>query len=127
MIEFQIDEIHDLFFDIDGREYVVESSAIAILLEFEIVFPHFHDRMMSLAVNCSDVFAWASADAESIESEMELISLTKEVIKDRIWGSVKWVAKKRNHQPQQPIINSMKCQNVWDDEMEALPLNRYGE
>ena len=127
MIEFKIDEANDLFFDMDGKDFVVESNAIAILSFYEVVFPYYKDGHMCLAVNCNDVFAWACADAESIESEEELIALTKEVIKDTKYGSVKWVAKKRNCKPQRPLINVMKSDHLWCDEMESLPPNLYGE
>lgn len=127
MIEIKIDETEDLIFDFDGRDMVVESNAIAILSFYEVVFPYFNNNTCCLAVMCNDVFAWASADAEPIESEEELISLTKEVIKDLTWGSVKWVSKKRNMKPQQPLIDMLKANNSWDQDMESLPSNLYRE
>lgn len=127
MMILEIDEEQDVVFNYDGRDIIVESTAIALLSFHEVVFPYFKDDTCCLAVTCNDVFAWACADAEAVESEEELISLTKEFLKDKKWGYVKWVSKKRNMKPQRPLIDMMKGCDSWDDEMEKLPSNAYGE
>lgn len=78
---------------------------------------------ISLSVNCNDIFAWACADAEPITCE-ELPQLYLEHAKNPSWGAIKWCAKKRNIQPQSPVIRDMKKEGVWDDEMERLKKNR---
>lgn len=127
MLTLEIDETEDLFFDMDGKEYVVESTALAYLTFNEILFPYFKDGNMCLAVMCNDVFAWASADAEAVESEEELINLTKESLKNKTWGGAIWAAKKRKCKPQRPVIDILKAYSLWDDEMESLPSNLYSE
>lgn len=82
-------------------------------------------------VNCNDVFAWGCADSEEIESSEQiykdkvnwLSELLKYHLDDPKWGSVKWCCKKRNQRPQEPLVNRMKEENVWDKEMESLPNN----
>lgn len=73
-------------------------------------------------VNCNDVFSWGCADVENLP-ESEIPALFAECKKDPKWGSTKWCAKKRNQQPQKPIIEQMKKEGVWDEEMENLGKN----
>jgi len=73
-------------------------------------------------VNCNDVFAWACADCEPITTA-ELPELYKMHKSDTSWGSIKWCCKKRNLQPQDPMIDMMKEQGAWDEMMKSLPKN----
>lgn len=72
-----------------------------------------------LFVLCNDLFYWASGDAESITIN-ELPDFLEHILKEK-WGADKWTCKKRKLRPQQPIIERMKEDGVWDADMEALP------
>lgn len=82
-------------------------------------------------VRCSDLFAWGVADDEEIKNDgkwtadesNELFRLTKYVIENEKWGADKFCCWKRNLQPQEPVIEDMKAEGVWDDFMESLPKN----
>lgn len=76
-----------------------------------------------LFVNANDVFVWGSADAETITAH-ELPDLYRMHMADKKWGSLKWVCKKANLQPQGPIIRDMKKDGSWCDLMESLPKNK---
>lgn len=88
-------------------------------------------------VNCNDVFAWATGDADDLYSDdlvpieggdedvrrNELYDLLSLHLEDRMWGSVKWVAIKRNIAPQSPMVHDMIEAGVWDERMQALEPN----
>lgn len=77
---------------------------------------------VEMHVNCNDLFAWACADSEQVE-DSELESLFQACKDDPIHGAEKWCCKKRNMQPQRPIVEDWKAKGAWDAEMEALPIN----
>ena len=77
-----------------------------------------------LFVNCSDVFAWGCADAESI-ALAELPELFKMYEANPKTAATIWVCKKRNEKPQLPVADWLKEENAWTDEMEQLPSNQY--
>jgi hypothetical protein len=110
---------------IDGVEECYEEQVLAYLLEQDVLFANHakEPRTICLYVNCSDIFAWAYSDAESITLD-ELLPLYKLVIENPKWGSTIWICLKRNEQPQNPIIRDMKKDGVWTEELEALPKNR---
>lgn len=117
----------------DGFEWFDEESALAQLLEDNILFCNSREyndlfggkgETIVLFVNCNDVFAWGCADAEDIKLE-ELPNLYRLWLENKRWGSTKWVCQKRNEKPQEPIENDMKKEGVWDEKMEALPENYY--
>ena len=68
------------------------------------------------------MFAWACADSEPVK-ENELSELYRMHKENEKWGSAKWVCKKRNMQPQHPIVRDMKKEKVWCNMMSALPSN----
>jgi hypothetical protein len=118
----------------DGEVFFDEEKALAQLLLDGVIFINdtkyvFGDEIRDewvifCAVNCNDVFYWACADAESIETD-DLQSLYDHHVDESNggWGSTKWVCKKRNLKPQKPIVERMKSEGVWDDEMEKLQDN----
>ena len=113
-----------------NKEFFNKESALAKLLLDDVVFcdtqkyvdwaGDIQEETIVLLVICNDVFSWASADAECL-TEDELPDLYNMHIEDPLWGSIKWVCKKRNLQPQDPMIEMMKKEGVWDDMMENLP------
>jgi len=81
------------------------------------------EETIAIFVGCNDIWGWACADAETISTK-ELPELYKFYMADKKWGSLKWACKKRNLQPQAPIIKDMKKEDVWCDIMESLPENK---
>ena len=86
----------------------------------ETEYPEEYRRAVSVWVLCSDLFAWACADAEDLPyAEIEpLYRLWKA---NPSWGPSRWCALHRKLRPQQPVIDLMKKAGAWDAELEALP------
>ncbi len=113
----------------DSTDGFEDGKALARLLAEEVIFPSSHwwekdwpDRarkVVSLNVNCSDIFTWACADAEEVEYG-EIQGLYDMYLADRTWGAAKWCAIKRGQRPQPPVIEAMKKVGSWDARMEAL-------
>ena len=109
-----------------------EGQALARLLAEGIIFLNNHywengwpeeaRNKTSLNVNCNDIFAWACADAETIDYK-DIKSLYDCWYANNTWGQAIWCAIRRNQKPQQPIIEAMKKDGVWTDELEALGEN----
>ncbi len=123
----------ELFFELDGKEYVNEEAALAILLADDVLFCNAFDIVRDgkemghttvLFVNCNDMFAWACADAESFANE-DIGPLLKMHLADKKWGSSKWCMIHRNEQPQLPVAKDMKKDGAWGPEMEALQPNGF--
>lgn len=124
-------EEEPLFGVIDGKEYVDEESALAILLADGVLFSNFREygwdgrvegRTTILFVNCNDVFAWGCADAESLPHK-QIGPLLKMHLADETWGAIKWCCIQRQQRPQPPVERDMRAAGAWDGTMEALPLN----
>lgn len=119
-----------------GEDYEpLEQDMLIELLDKNILIPNSHKywcehlkemcpETLTLFVNCSDVFAWGCADAEEFTLQ-ELPELFKLYEWDNVYGSTKWVCKKRNQKPQKPIVDELKKIGKWDDEFERLPDNEY--
>ena len=112
---FDLEELEN-----DAEEYDNEAEMLAVLIVKEIIFV----TNNHLWVFCSDMFAWAMSDGEDITLE-EIPDLYHEWYKDQAFGALKWVAKKRNLQPQEPVIEWIKKEGLWDDEWEALDFGDY--
>ena len=120
----------EVFFMYEEEELVIFEVALAKLLLDEVLIPFDANQKkkrasIELWVNCSDVFVWGTADCEPI-TKAEIKELYKMHIdpKNKGWGNVKWVCKKRNMKPQTPVISRMEELNVWCDLMESLPDNK---
>jgi hypothetical protein len=108
----------------------LEDIALAELLQEQVVFLNNLEvskdtYTTAVYVLCSDFFELACADAECItnndyEEPSEIIDLYKFHINDSVWGSCKWVAKKRNLQPHPYIKSVMIKEGVWEEWMEEL-------
>ena len=77
-----------------------------------------------LFVNTNDVFAWGCADAEDLNIS-ELPKLYDFWKNDNKWGVIKWVCKKRNEKPQEPVMKDMSKENSWENWMDDLKENQY--
>ena len=88
-------------------------------------------------VECNDVFAWGCADAESITFEEnsvlkkknlednELYRLLTYELENERYGTTKFACWKRNQKPQEPIVEKLKSEGVWDEWWEALRSNEF--
>ena len=116
----------DVFIDYEGEELCVEETCLEILLRDDCLvlfdFGEGDGKTVGLAVNCSDVFAWACADFERFLIK-DISPLYKAHRANPRWGSLIWCCIKRNQKPQPPIIKDMKKDGVWTDELETLPDN----
>ena len=107
---------------INSRKYVVNSWEDSELWTFG-------GPTIVVFVNCSDVFAWGTADTEYVtvderaDLRNELYRLLVYVLEDERWGATKFACWKRNLQPQKPMIDTLKKQGRWDEWWEALPPN----
>ena len=126
----------EIFFELNGKIHFNTELALSILLYDEIIFANGRKYVdldgkiagstTILFVICNDLFAWALADAEKLPYN-EIENLYKMHKKDKIWGASKWCCIQRNMRPQKPIIDIMKKNGAWDEIMETLPENIYGE
>lgn len=96
-------------------------ATIINLLDDEILyFNRIKNNEVNLHVNCNDLFYWGCADYEDITLD-EIPSLIEEIAKDNRYGNSKWCCFKRGLRPQVPIVELMKKENLWTDELESLP------
>ena len=105
---------------------------LAILLLEDQVFLNSHHYMakwpedakqsISVNANCSDVFAWACADAEPVMYS-ELTDLFEHHLKDRVDGVSVWCIKKRNMMPQKPYYDAIMASGKWDLDTMGLKPN----
>ncbi len=107
---------------------VFEKEALIYLLQKGYVFPIWdkNEDGTRICINCNDLFVIGCADLEPLPYD-EIINLYKGVINetDKGWFVDKWVCKRRNLQPCYSVIERMKTDGVWDDEMEKLNVNNY--
>lgn len=118
----------------DGKEHIKENKAIAFLLDKHVLFANTRKYVeldgeempytIVLFLNCNDLFGWGVADAEEIKCS-DIINLYKAYFEPD--GLDRWVCFKRNMKPQKAVIENMKKSGTWDDKMENLPENAYGE
>ena len=106
----------------DSSAHEAEATMLAALMIADAVFLNAHwwkkdwpqdaQKTTALCVNCSDVFAWASADAEGLLYD-EIEGLYDEWLASREWGAVIWCVKKRGRNPQKPVMDAMTRAGVW--------------
>lgn len=112
-------------------EIVFEKDrALAELLHKEVVFlnsfwwekelPERIQGAISIAVQCSDVFAWACADAEPLPYD-EIERLWRMWKKDEHWGPAVWCMLRRRQMPQKPVEDLIRKHGIWD--LDSLNLN----
>jgi hypothetical protein len=134
-IEYELSDTFKTFKNIEGKDCTLDLTdlMLAILLIESNLFlstvickEEFEDedrpleKTTGIYVNANDVFAWGCADAEPITTQ-EIKELFTMWYHDRAWGCIKWLCRKRNKTPQQPIIDDMKKEGKWCEIMESLP------
>lgn len=76
-------------------------------------WPKDAQEVVSLNVNCNDVFIWGCADGESLKY-CDIQDLYDHWVKDPNWGSAVWCIKKRKMLPQKPVFDSIQKSGLWD-------------
>ena len=116
--DLQIDEIMD------------DEEAVSILMANGILFVSGQDyaapwdsneRTAAVLVECNDVFYFGTSDAEPLPRK-EILNLYSMWEKDRNNGVIKWCCLRRGIRPQARLVELMKADGSWDNELEALPL-----
>lgn len=101
-------------------------SKLITLIEDWSIFVNHRDGNFVLAINCSDLFAYASADAESVSlNEIEnFYSFCYDENNKKIeYGSDVYACLKRKEQPIDPVKKQMIERGLWTDELEGLEKN----
>ena len=62
---------------------------------------------LTVSVNCNDLFYWATADAEPIETDADLEMLEECLKIDDIYGATIYACRKRKMRPQNSVIKTM--------------------
>ena len=142
----------------NGKEFIGfnENEALAYLLKEDVCFintrPYVENpwqdkdswtiggETIVVFALCNDVFAWGSADAETVQSvetiydedtydykgdKLYLHTLLKAYLEEGYQGVVKWCCIKRNERPQEPVEQKLRESGCWDDIMELLPENSH--
>lgn len=73
-------------------------------------------------INTNDILMWGCADAESIKDD-ELGPFLKRFRERGFAAQVELSCRKNNMQPQKPVIDILKNNGHWTEELAALPLN----
>lgn len=117
------------YIDENGQEEFNDELALSKLLEEDVLFCNdIKDAdgnwNIILYLNCSDVFAWGCSDAESLGTS-DITTLYKLWEQNHSYGPVKFACLKRKQKPQKPVLNALKENGLWDEEMESLNENHY--
>ena len=70
-------------------------------------------RSFPIWVNCSDIFVWGSADAESLPYD-EVESLYTLWRRGPHWGGAIWCMIARKEMPQGPVEDVIRSEGIWD-------------
>jgi len=109
--------------EFDGEEEFDYQKGLAVLLIEEKIILNNNwwmkewdkefREMFSINLDCSDVFAWGCADAETFNFD-ELEDVFNHYEKDNDWGTQIWCIKKRNMLPQEPVFDIIQKEGIWD-------------
>ena len=100
-----------------------EDMALAHLIMNGVIFTNSHHwekewpeaarEATALCVLCNDVFAWGTADAETI-AHHEIQELYAYWEKDFVWGTAIWAIRNRKCKPQKPVEDLIRKACIWD-------------
>lgn len=107
----------------DKANHEAHPMMLSALLVSEVIFLNSHwwkedwpedaRETTSLCVNCSDVFAYACADAEALKYD-EIEDLFDHWQRDPLWGPAVWCIKKRKQYPQKRVADAIRKTGLWD-------------
>lgn len=113
-------ETSQYYFEYDGKQELIEDIALAKLLtDRELFVCAGEDGNLVVAVNCNDLFYWATADAEIVPYS-ELPALFAMHLEGRA-GCSRWCCRRRKMRPQTPIERLWRAEGIWDEELESFP------
>jgi hypothetical protein len=113
------------FEDDDGMTHrrFNNDEALAVLLLSGVVFLNSHHweegwpkearEATSINVDTSDVFAWGSADAETIGYK-DIEEIYRYWLKDSNWGTAVWAIILKKELPQRPVGERIREAGIWD-------------
>ena len=107
------------------KDNAIEYLAMAGVLIFEEGVEFGKEDGIEVRVNASDVFAWGQTYEMPLKDVDDLEKLLRMHFEDPKWGHWKWACFKDNKRPQAPVVRDMIADGVWDDDMDALPLNDH--
>lgn len=106
------------------KSFFDSESALAELLAEEVLFCNTGSFMgrdtVVLFINCNDLFAWGTADAEEF-TEAEIEPLWRAWHADKGRGVEQWVCLRRQLRPQYVVMQEWKKAGKWTEALEALP------
>lgn len=106
----------------DGRALAALLVAEQVILNshwWEKSWPEAAKASVSVAADCSDVFAWGCADAENVPFR-EIEPLYRMWAKDPSWGVQVWCIIQRKEMPQRPVEKRIREGGIWD--LDALQI-----
>ena len=81
---------------------------------FEDSWPEEAKKTVAICINTSDVFAWGTADAETIPYN-KIEEVYRYWVKDRTWGTAIWAVIVSNKElPQKPVADAIRKAGIWD-------------
>ncbi len=120
----------------DGETFFSEDEALAVLLARNVAWiVDLSDHsagtpgdVLTIGVNCSDVFAWACSETERLPLD-QVENLYGHWTKDPGHGTDVWCIVRRREMPQRPVEEAIRKAGIWDlDALRAghgLRPNRY--
>lgn len=107
-------------FEYEGEQRLIPEAAICELLERDVLFVFEGDNgEIQLAVNCNDLFYWATADAEDLPYSE--IGTLLAMVRESANGADRWCCRRRKMRPQTPIEKRWREEGLWTDELESFP------
>lgn len=117
-----------------GKPEIEDSGALALMLLNGVLFLNSHwwekawpedaRNAISVNVNCSDIFAWACAEAETLPHD-QIEPLYRMWRKDPTWGAAIWCIQRRKEMPQRPVADRIRKAGIWDLDSMGLAENSY--
>ena len=122
------DNFDDIEYEYDDGSGVVQrifskESALAAMLLSDAIFlnsnwweegwPEDARKTVAICVNTNDIFAWGSADAETI-THKEIEEVYRYWVKDPGFGTAIWAIIRNKEMPQKPVEDAIRKAGIWD-------------
>lgn len=102
-----------------------KQSMISEMLVADALLLQFDKETVDVYFLTSDLFAWGYANWDKIEDDEMLKILYSTWQRQGIEGMLAWWCKHEKEKPQWPVEELWRKSGVWDEELEALPDNKY--
>lgn len=90
------------------------------ILDPEEAYDDNENKSIAVTVNCSDWIYFACGDSQIVGYD-ELEDLYEMSQKDKKYGSLKWVCKKRQMRPEPHEEHRLKREGLWEEWLDSLP------